>query len=158
MSFHAVVNAGETHTLNMTFVLPATWDENEIHIIGMLIDPNGRIDNAGKATITEAVANGFVVGNTANVTDINSDQLDATFRVFPNPAVSNTTVGINLTKESTVSLKFMDMAGKIIATLNCGSLNGSSTVELNTSNLKAGVYLIELTVNNEVMVKRLIVE
>ena len=38
------------------------------------------------------------------------------------------------------------------------SLNGSSTVELNTSDLKAGVYLIELTVNNEVMVKRLIVE
>jgi hypothetical protein len=72
--------------------------------------------------------------------------------------VSNTTVGINLTKESTVSMKFMDMAGKIIAARNYGSLNGSSTVELNTSDLKAGVYLIELTVNNEVMVKRLIVE
>ncbi len=158
MSFPAVVNAGETHTLNMTFVLPATWDENEIHIIGMLIAPNGRIDNAGKATITEAVGNGFVVGNTASVTEINSDQLDATFRVFPNPAVSNTMVGINLTKESTVSMKFMDMAGKIIAARNYGSLNGSSTVELNTSDLKAGVYLIELTVNSEVMVKRLIVE
>jgi hypothetical protein len=158
MSFPAVVNAGETHTLNMTFVLPAAWDENEIHIIGMLIAPNGRIDNAGKATITEALSNGFVVGNTASVTEINTDQLDATFRVFPNPAAENTTVGINLTKESMVSLKFMDMAGKTIASRNYGSLNGSSTVELNTSELEAGVYLIELTVNNEVMVKRLIVE
>ncbi len=158
MSFPPVVNAGEIHTLNMSFVLPASWDETQVHIIGMLIAPSGRIDNAGKATIAEAVVNGFVVGNTASVTDINSDQLDAVFRVFPNPTVSNATVGINLTKESTVSLKFMDMAGKIIATRNCGSLNGSSTVELNTSNLKAGVYLIELTVNNEVMVKRLIVE
>lgn len=158
MSFPAVVNAGETHTLNMTFVLPVAWDENEIHIIGMLIAPNGRIDNAGKATIAEAVSNGFVVGNTASVTEINADQLDATFRVFPNPAAENTTVGINLTKESSVSMKFMDMSGKIIASRNYGSLNGSSTVQLNTSELQAGVYLIELTVNNEVMVKRLIVE
>ncbi|MEY3236138.1 MAG: hypothetical protein RI883_239 [Bacteroidota bacterium] len=158
MSFPAVVNVGETHTLNMSFVLPTTWDENEIHIIGMLIAPNGRIDNAGKATIAEAVANGFVVGNNASVTEINSDQLDATFRIFPNPTAANASVGINLTAESTVSLKFMDMSGKVIAERNYGSLNGSSTVELNTSDLRAGVYLIELTVNNEVMVKRLIVE
>ena len=36
-SFPATVNAGETHTVNGYFDIPAGWDENEIHIIGLLI-------------------------------------------------------------------------------------------------------------------------
>ncbi|MBM3419230.1 MAG: Omp28-related outer membrane protein, partial [Bacteroidetes bacterium] len=64
-SFPATVNTGELHTVNFQFILPATWDENEIHIIGLLIDPAGRIDNAGKTTIAEAVANGYQSGGNA---------------------------------------------------------------------------------------------
>ena len=61
-SFPSTVLAGQSHTLNYSFTLPATWDENSINIIGLLLDPQGRIDNAGKATIAEAVANGYVAG------------------------------------------------------------------------------------------------
>jgi hypothetical protein len=38
-----------------------------MHIVGLLIDPAGRIDNAGKATIAEAVTNGFVNGSNAGL-------------------------------------------------------------------------------------------
>jgi PKD repeat protein len=37
-------------------------------------------------------------------------------------------------------------------------LNGSSTISLNTSNFNAGVYMVNLTVNGETMVKRLVIE
>jgi hypothetical protein len=37
-------------------------------------------------------------------------------------------------------------------------MNGASTIDMNTSMLDAGVYMIELTVNNQTMVQRLIVE
>lgn len=157
-SFPAVVNNGDAHTVNFTFTLPANWDETSIHIIGLLIDPAGRIDNAGKATIAEAVANGYVNGTGVGVEEMTLEQIDATFQVFPNPTTSNATVTINLTQESTVALKMMDMSGKELAVRNYGSINGSSSVELNTAGLQAGVYLIELTVNNETLVKRLIVE
>lgn len=158
-SFPATVISGEVYNFNFTFVLPAEWDENSIHIIGMLIDPTGRIDNAGKATIAEAVTNGFVSGTAvAGLEESALDQVDATFSIYPNPTSANASVTINLKKESTVVLKMTDMSGKVIAMRNYGSMNGSSTVELNTSGLEAGVYVVELTVNNETMVKRLIVE
>ena len=48
-SFPATVLAGQSHTLNFSFTLPATWDENSINIIGLLLNPEGGIDNAGKA-------------------------------------------------------------------------------------------------------------
>lgn len=157
-SFPATVAAGEVHVVNFLFILPVGWDENNLHIIGMMIAPNGRIDNADKATITEAVANGYDFGTMADVEEMSLDQLDATFQIYPNPTSTTATIAVNLKKESTVALKVTDMSGKVIASSNYGSLNGSSTVELNTSALVAGVYIVELTVNNEKMVKRLIVE
>lgn len=157
-SFPATVASGEVHVLNFRFVLPASWDENNIHIIGMLMAPNGRIDNAGKATIAEAVSNGFVNGSPVGLTEVNPDQLDATFMIYPNPSTTEATVAINLKKEAVVSLRLMDISGKEIAVRNYGSMNGSSTVYLNTADLGTGVYIVELTVNNEKMVKRLIVE
>lgn len=157
-SFPATVNAGDVHTLNFTFNIPAGWDENSLHIIGMLIAPTGRIDNAGKATVAEAVANGYVSGTQVGAGVQELDQVDATFQIYPNPASSFTSVLINLNKEAEVSLKLIDLSGKMISSRNYGSMNGASTVDLNTSNLQSGVYVVELTVNNEKMVKRLIIE
>jgi hypothetical protein len=37
-------------------------------------------------------------------------------------------------------------------------MNGSSVIEWNTAGLGAGIYLVELTVNNEKMVKRLVIQ
>jgi hypothetical protein len=157
-SFPATVNNGESHSVNFTFNLPVGWNENNIHIIGMLIDPTGRIDNAGKATITEAVANGYVNGASAGVEEMTMEQLDAIFQIYPNPATTTATVSINLTKESTVALRMTDMSGKEITARDFNVMSGSSTIDLNTSALDAGIYLIELTVNNEKLVKRLIIE
>lgn len=157
-SFPATVNAGDVYTVNFLFILPATWDETKIHIIGMMMDPAGRIDNAGKATITEAVANGYVNGTMAGTEELTLDQIDAAFKLYPNPTTENATVALNLQKESTVEVRLIDMAGQEIAARNYGSLNSSSTIQLNTADLTAGVYVVEVTINNEKMIKRLIIE
>jgi hypothetical protein len=157
-AFPATVNSGDVLTNNFSFVLPATWDETKIHIIGLLFEPSGRIDNAGKATITEAVANGYVNGNGAGVEDLTLNGPDQVMTVYPNPAGAFTTVAIQLTQESAVALRVVDMSGKTVAFKNYGSMNGASTIDMNTSMLDAGVYMIELTVNNQTMVQRLIVE
>ncbi|MCE3294454.1 MAG: hypothetical protein K0R65_168 [Crocinitomicaceae bacterium] len=47
-SFPATVNMGETHSQTFTFEIPATWDTEQMHIIGLLFDPAGKIDNAGQ--------------------------------------------------------------------------------------------------------------
>lgn len=157
-SFPATVNVGETHTINYTFTLPAGWDENEIHIIGMLIAPNGRIDNAGKATITEAVANGFVDGTDvpASVTEL--QQIDATLQVYPNPATDFTTITLNLPSETHAAVRILDLNGKEIAARNYGSLSGASTITLNTANYVSGMYIVELQLDDQVLQRRLVIE
>jgi len=157
-SFPTTVNAGDVYTVNFLYILPASWDETKIHIIGMMMDPAGRIDNAGKATITEAVANGYVNGTMAGTEELTLDQIDAMFQLYPNPTSENATVALNLQKESTVEVRLIDMAGQEIAARNYGSMNGSSNIQLNTADLTAGVYVVEVTINNEKMIKRLIIE
>jgi hypothetical protein len=157
-SFPATVSAGETHTVNFSFVLPAGWEDNEMHIIGMLISPDGRIDNAGKTTITEAVANGYVSGLSAGLFEENVEQVDAMFKLYPNPAADVAVVAIQLNSDSDVSMKLIDMSGKELASRNYGTMSGISEIIVNTSGLNPGVYLVEVTVNGSKMTNRLVVE
>jgi hypothetical protein len=157
-SFPATVAVGDQHTINFSFVLPATWDENQIHIIGMIIAPNGRIDNAGKATITEAVNNGFQSGSNAGLYEPLASQLDEMVKIYPNPASTNATVSMNLISESTIELNLLDATGKIISTKNYGNLSGAWDLNLNTSMLNSGIYLIQLEINGTKVTKRLIIQ
>lgn len=53
-SFPATVNVGENHSQTFTFILPAEWDMNNMHIVGLLFDPAGKVDNAGKMNMMDA--------------------------------------------------------------------------------------------------------
>ncbi len=156
-SFPAVVSAGGVHTVFATFTLPADWDANEIHIVSLLIDPTGKIDNAGKATIAEAVSNGYTlggvnIGTTASVNEL--AQVDAQLAVYPNPSSSNATVLIQLVKQSNVELRVIDMNGKVFLNRNYGSMEGAATVDVNTAQLPAGTYSIELILDDAVVKQR----
>jgi len=157
-SFPAIVNAGETHTVDATFFIPASWDETKIHIVGMLIDPTGKIDNAGRATIAEAVINGFVPGTdmTAGLNDLS--QVDALLQVYPNPATTFTTVALNLKSEGNVILTLKDINGKVMASRDYGLMNGASTINVATEDYAQGMYVVELTVDSVVTRKTLVIE
>ena len=63
----------------------------------MVMDPTGKIDNAGTATITQAVSNGYVSGTLATgVTEVS--QPDATVSLFPNPSDANSSVYLQMTR------------------------------------------------------------
>jgi len=157
-SFPATVNAGEEHTVNFTFVLPASWNVDNMHIVGMLVAPNGRIDNAGYTTVAGAVSNGYDSGVSAGLSELTAEQLDDVLKVYPNPANDYAVVAINLKKDAQISLNLIDLSGKQIATRNYGSMNGLAEVVINTQDLQSGVYIIELYVNGERVTKRLVVE
>ncbi|MDF3029214.1 MAG: hypothetical protein K0S23_3521 [Fluviicola sp.] len=157
-SFPGTVNIGETHTITATFILPASWDETKIHIIGLLFDPSGKIDNAGKATIPEAVTNGFVTGTdvTAGLNDLS--QVDDMVQVYPNPATTAVSVSLQIKEQSEVTISVTDIAGKEISSKNYGQLNGSSIITINTSNTPVGVYFVNVKMNNAVTQKKVIIQ
>ncbi|TSJ39092.1 T9SS type A sorting domain-containing protein [Fluviicola chungangensis] len=157
-SFPATVNAGETHTITATFILPATWDETKIHIVGLLFNPAGKIDNAGKATITEAVANGFVSGTDVTAGLNNLSQIDDLVQVYPNPATTAVSVSLQMTEQSEVTISVTDIAGKEISSKNYGQMNGASVITINTNNTPAGVYFVNVKMNNAITQKKVIIQ
>ncbi len=155
--FTATVNPNDIITQNFVWTLPAEWDETKVHIVGMLIDPQGRIDNADYTTIDEAVQNGFVNACNLTVGEILGNQVDEVLRIYPNPATDLAKIVISLKEDADVQMRLLNVAGKEIAKSDYGMIS-SSTLDLNVSSLQPGIYFIELTVNGEKVAKRLVVE
>ena len=144
--FPATVNAGEIHSGTYLFTLPVEWDENNINIIGMIIAPNGTIDNAGVTTIS-AGAVGLVEKDNAVL-----------FNLYPNPTSSFATVEIIMQDATDLELSLIDLSGKVLSHRDYGSVESTSTITIDTRELNPGIYLVELSTNGKKTTKRLIVE
>ena len=144
-SFPATVNAGEQHSRTFTFTLDAGWNENNMHIIGMMMDPQGKIDNAGKDLFGDIAD----VDGTIYQTPV--------FNLYPNPATTFATIELILENDADVQLRVYDMSGKEIASRDYGTIS-NSTIQMNTQNFESGVYLVEVTVNGQTTTKRLIIQ
>jgi hypothetical protein len=124
----------------------------------MILSPDGRIDNAGTATIVEAVANGYEDGTFAGIFDALSNQLDAAIKLYPNPATEKATIAIDLKEAKDVSIELYDLNGNLLKAATYANWLGLSTVEMNTNQLNAGVYLVKVTIDGEISTKRLVVQ
>jgi hypothetical protein len=154
--FPATVNAGDAHIVNYSFTLPAGWDENEIQIIGLLIDPTGKIDNAGSVDITTAVANGYETGLNAGIAQVLESSRPVA--LAPNPAIGTSAILLNLTTESEVHIQLTDLNGKLITSGEYTNLSGAQSIAINLNGLSAGMYAVNILINGTLYTEKLIVE
>ena len=146
-------NGGEIFTANFSFTLPSNWDETQMHIVGMLIDPQGKIDNAGYTTINQAIQNGYVGG----LDDISGVSLEEAIHIAPNPASDFTQISVHVPTQSPVTLRVLDAKGSILQARQYGSLQGDFEFDLNTSHFAPGLYIVELQLNGQRVQKKLII-
>lgn len=154
-SFPGTITSGQFFTHNFTYTLPASWDENEIHIVGMVFTPTGIIDNADYTTIPEAVANGFDIGTNVGVSEIPSAP-DATVKIYPNPASEITNVMIELKEETEVIIEIYSIDGKLVASKNYGKFNGSYIFPIDMSQWENGMYTTKIITGNSVTTQQII--
>lgn len=143
-SFPAVVNAGETHSVTFNFVLPADWNENNIHVIGILFDPSGMIDNAGKSTIF----------SNSGLNEVEA----ADFRLYPNPAGDLAFVELSNENDVNVAMRIIDLSGKVVSAREYGIISKGMQLPIVTGALDAGLYVVELNIDGKLATKRLVVE
>jgi len=149
----ATTAVGDTYTANFIFTLPTTWDETQMHIVGMLINPQGKIDNAGYTTINEAVQNGYV-GVEELIGAINLEQM---LTVAPNPATDFANITLHIPTAAPVSVRVLDAKGGILQARQFGSLQGDFEIGLNTSNYAPGLYIVEMQMNGQRIQKELVI-
>lgn len=163
-SFAGISNApgtstavGNVFTWNFTFTLPAGYDDTQIHIIGLFIDPTGKIDNAGNTTIAEAVANGYVSGAGVGINDLAAAP-DAQVSIYPNPTANYSAVSLNLAKESGVQVAIYSVDGSLVGNKDYGKLNGGMTLPIDLTKYNAGMYFVNVTIDGTTSVLKLIKE
>jgi enterochelin esterase family protein len=76
---------------------------------------------------------------------------------FPNPAGNYTTVSFSAPAGSEAELVLFDIKGKLISVLWKGTIrDGNTKVIINTGKLKKGIYFYKLTVNRQVVLRKMI--
>lgn len=152
------VTSGDTYIINFEITVPSGWNPEKLHIIGMLIDPTGKIENADKATIDEAVANGFESSETV-VAGINEEVLvENNINLYPNPTNNVAFLNLDLNTESNVSIDIFNMSGQLVANKNYGQLVGNYQFPIDVNAFETGVYTIQININGNITTKKLIVK
>lgn len=127
----ATINSGETHSMVFNFILPASWNEHNMNIIGMLVAPNGQIDNAGKVSISSALS----------VPELNKE-VDNHLAIYPNPAANY--LDYSYSNGSVKELKILAADGKVV----WSKKSGDSLGKIDLSLIEAGVYFVEIIGEN----------
>lgn len=146
-SFPTDMAAGETYTVSFEVPVGEDWDVLRTHIVGLLIDPSGDIDNAGSSLLDQ-------------VSGIAEDGLvnDLDFSLYPNPATSFANVSLGMIDNSPVSIVISDLNGRLVANRNYGKLSGDLILPIDLSTISTGIYTVQVVVGERTVVKKLIVE
>jgi len=148
---------GEGYTFNFTIPIPEDWNPDNMHIVGMLLEPNGEINNGGGSTIDQAISNGYVEG-TVVVGIEELSHIVSNFEVYPNPAQNQANINLDLKSDQQVSLKIIDLSGKVILSKNYGRLNGTYDLPIGLNGIESGVYFVNLLIGDQAITQKLIVE
>jgi hypothetical protein len=141
-SIAANAEYSKTYTYTVT---DTKWDKTKFHPVVVLFKQNGSKydyvngnDKYGFATSVENVA------TMQNVT------------VYPNPATEQATVAVSLDKAAEVNITLVDAVGRVV--YNSGNLQFGTGVNphfINTNNLAAGVYNVNIVSGGNVETQRL---
>ena len=76
--------------------------------------------------------------------------------VYPNPASDNAYINVNLAEDSNVSIEIYNTVGQLVKTIDSTNmLSGENYVSVETSALKAGMYIVKANIGGSVITKNL---
>jgi len=78
--------------------------------------------------------------------------------LYPNPANNLANVSYNTDKDCNVTLRLIDITGRIVSETNYTASKGLNTYRLDLTAVLKGLYIVELSNGNEVIVKKLLVD
>lgn len=149
--------------VSLTTVLPAgvtvSWDFGN-GTTSNDVNPTVTYKTVGKYTITLKVisARGCVKTITKTVDVLTAVREIAslnTAKLFPNPTSDNTTLELNFSETTKLSIQLVDIAGKLINTQEIAAQEGTSTYQLSTADLSSGLYFVKLNTNKGINTMKL---
>ncbi|MEO0312312.1 MAG: hypothetical protein RIQ89_1969 [Bacteroidota bacterium] len=135
----------------------AQWRNEVINLASYAGNPNVFVRFQG----TSSFGNNVYVDNvniTVN-TGISQPIALGGFNLYPNPTTEATQVVFNNTKAQDVAVQIYNALGEVVYNNNRSNVPaGETTLDINTSNLAAGVYQVKLSMNTSTISQTLIVK
>lgn len=148
-------------TLRTTSNTPANYVAATSHFVNQVVNlASAQFSGQSNAIVKFEFINDQ--GNNIYIDDINITGLVGTgeelaafyeFEAFPNPSRENMTVRIQSAFNADVRFELMDVAGRMIQTVQMERSAGQISAELNGKDL-SGVYLLRITVNDHSFTRR----
>jgi len=142
------------YTTTVSYTVPTAYLNipvvfTNLTLLAFVSDANGKnTNNVCKIPITSTATSVNELANSVN-----------NVYVFPNPAVSNTTVTFNTSEAANVSVSLSNVVGQTVLTENLGQLNaGNHNYSLDAANLQNGLYLVSITAGGSTMTKTLSID
>ncbi|MBC8319963.1 MAG: Omp28-related outer membrane protein [Bacteroidetes bacterium] len=80
------------------------------------------------------------------------------FTINPNPITNTANIEFNLSENADVNIAVFNILGKNVVNLYKGEMrSGSHSIQLNASDLNSGVYFVKIQMNNDVVVKKIMI-
>ena len=78
--------------------------------------------------------------------------------MYPNPVKNYLNLEYNSSKDAKAIVKVTDLMGRVLINRSQTALNGNNKMMLNTQSLSKGIYIVSLTMGDQITTKKLIVE
>ncbi len=150
-SLPATMSAGVNYWYSYYVDIDPSWDLENIHVVAMLVEPSGTINNAGK---------GSVESSEVGTVGLEEDAANAfAITAYPNPASDFVNLTVELEEASAVTIEVVNMLGAVVSTIETQNLAiGTHYNELDVADLTEGVYFIKTTVNETVEMTKIVVQ
>ncbi|MBW8050116.1 MAG: T9SS type A sorting domain-containing protein [Cytophagales bacterium] len=106
---------------------------------------------------TDSISQNVTVNNCLGINDqssINNDQL----KVYPNPNTGEFTVTFKITEKQHINLKVFNIKGQVIYEENISGFTGKYQNKIDISGYAKGIYSLQLSTNNGIINKNIILE
>lgn len=89
---------------------------------------------------------------------LNNNDISSSVVIFPNPATDNINIKLDAIGETLNTISMFDLSGKLVHQVNMSNYYESNIVTINTENLEAGTYLVQMSFNDRLINKKVIIK
>ncbi|MFK7749147.1 MAG: T9SS type A sorting domain-containing protein, partial [Kordia sp.] len=93
----------------------------------------------------------------SSILSVSENTLDRAISMYPNPATSNVDVVINTTIGNTYQIELLNSIGQSISKTKETRFNANARQKLDVSQYGTGLYFVRITIGNQTLTKKLIV-
>lgn len=147
----SLVIPGDSYLENFSFNVPTTWDVNNIHMVGIVMNYSSDYRQQSVLNATEEVFdNGVATAAPVEETRI--------VDVFPNPVNTTGAVRMEFSKTTAASFELYDIFGKKVQDIHSSRFTpGVHHVYFDAQGLANGVYLLQVKTDKGTLSERVVV-